>query len=561
MERGELRPSTERPSGRNALIIGGGIFLSKISGLIRELILAGFLGTRVAADAFKAALQIPGLLQNILGEGTLSASFVPTYSRLVDNHETEKESGIVAGTVATFLGLITSIIVLVGILAARPITKVLLPLLPDETFDLTVDLVRVMWAGLGFIVLSSWCLGVLNAHRKFFLSFAAPILWNAAQIIFALIAWGKDWSEASIATAAAWGVLVGGALQFLIQIPLVLKVAPSLRLGLQRGLTAVKEIISRFFPAVLGRGVVQFSGFLDLFLAGFLATGAFTALSLAQIIYMLPIGLFVMSIISADLPEFSRDQGNPEAIRERFFASSERIAFYLMFSTFAFIAMGEPLIDFLFERGKFTSEDTLYIWLVLAAYSLGLYATGMSRLYQNLSYSYGDVKGPARLASLRVLIAGLIGFLLMFQFDRVAIDNDRFVQVGDIPSFSPLSEIARSLDTAPQALGALGLALGSSIAAWVEYFLLRKKVERAQELESTQRSNRKFFLLPAIVSALAGGSISFLMSDMNAYFVAPLALLISGAIYLYGSLTMGSGATKEFLKVIRLGNLVGPEEH
>ena len=154
MEQGELRPSTDRPSGRNALIIGGGIFLSKISGLIRELILAGFLGTRVAADAFKAALQIPGLLQNILGEGTLSASFVPTYSRLVDNHETEKESGIVAGTVATFLGLITSIIVLVGILAARPITKVLLPLLPDETFDLTVDLVRVMWAGLGFIVLS-----------------------------------------------------------------------------------------------------------------------------------------------------------------------------------------------------------------------------------------------------------------------------------------------------------------------------------------------------------------------------------------------------------------------
>ena len=120
--------------------------------------------------------------------------------------------------------------------------------LPDETFDLTVALVRVMWAGLGFIVLSSWCLGVLNAHRKFFLSFAAPILWNAAQIIFALIAWGKDWSEASIATAAAWGVLVGGALQFLIQIPLVLKVAPSLKLGLQRGLTAVKEIVSKLLP-------------------------------------------------------------------------------------------------------------------------------------------------------------------------------------------------------------------------------------------------------------------------------------------------------------------------
>ena len=142
-----------------------------------------------------------------------------------------------------------------------------------------------------------------------------------------------------------------------------------------------------------------------MFLAGFLATGAFTALSLAQIIYMLPIGLFVMSIISADLPEFSRDRDDISAMTTRFITSSERIGFYLIFSSIAFITMGEPLVDFLFERGKFTSEDTLYIWIVLAAYSLGLYATGMSRLYQNLCYSFGDVKGPARLAGLRVLVA------------------------------------------------------------------------------------------------------------------------------------------------------------
>ena len=284
-------------------------FLSKISGLIRELILAGFLGTRVAADAFKAALQIPGLLQNILGEGTLSASFVPTYSRLVDNHETEKESGIVAGTVATFLGLITSIIVLVEYWLLDPSQRYYF-----LCYLMKLSISRLIWlesCGLGWFYRPFILVFGSPKRPQKVLSFAAPILWNAAQIIFSLIAWGKDWSEASIATAAAWGVLVGGALQFLIQIPLVLKVAPSLKLGLQRGLTAVKEIISKFFPAVLGRGVVQFSGFLDLFLAGFLATGAFTALSLAQIIYMLPIGLFVMSIISADLPEFSRDQGIP----------------------------------------------------------------------------------------------------------------------------------------------------------------------------------------------------------------------------------------------------------
>ena len=552
MENSQSTTHPERPSGRNAVIVGSGILLSRLSGLIRELIFAGFLGTRVAADAFKAALQIPGLLQNILGEGTLSASFIPTYSRLIDDNDEENEAGLVAGTIVSLLGLITSAVVIIGILAARPMTKVLLPLLPDETFELTVNLVRIMWAGLGFIVLSSWCLGVLNAHRKFFLSFAAPILWNAAQIVFALIAWAQGWSDASIAKAAAWGVLIGGALQFLIQIPLVMKVSPSIRLGIKKGSVAVREIVSKFFPAVMGRGVIQFSGFLDLFLAGFLATGAFTALSLAQIIYMLPIGLFVMSIISADLPEFSRDRNNISAITTRFRTSSERIGFYLVFSSIAFVTMGEPLVDFLFERGKFTSEDTLYIWIVLAAYSIGLYATGMSRLYQNLCYSFGDVKGPARLAGLRVLVAGSIGFLLMFQLDRFAIDRNTIIKIGDFPSFSPLPEVARALDTTPQPLGALGLALGSSVAAWFEYILLKRRVSKKFSIENNSHLVRKFFLVPGMFSAILAGTISYFLFDYNAYLVAPIALLASGIVYTFTSSLSGSKAAKEFLQAIRV---------
>ena len=354
-------------SGKPALMVGLGILISRFSGLIRELVLAAFLGTRVAADAFKAALQIPGLLQNILGEGTLSASFIPVYRRLADDEDRKDEAGLVAGVVATLLGLLTAVIVFLGIVAARPITKALLPLLADDTFELTVSLVRIMWAGLGFIVLSSWCLGVLNSHRKFFLAFAAPVLWNAAQVVFAILAWAADWTDSEIAKAAAWGVLIGGALQFCIQLPSIHKIVPTLRLGFDWSLEPVKEIFRKFVPALLGRGAIQLSAFFDLFLAGFLATGAFTALSMAQIIYLLPIGLFVMSIISADLPELSRDRDNTSRLQTRLDTSSERIAFYLFFSTAAFITMGKPLVSMLFERGKFTSEDTLYIWVVLAA--------------------------------------------------------------------------------------------------------------------------------------------------------------------------------------------------
>ena len=156
-------------SGKPALMVGLGILISRFSGLIRELVLAAFLGTRVAADAFKAALQIPGLLQNILGEGTLSASFIPVYSRLADDEDRKEEAGLVAGVVATLLGLLTAVIVFLGIVAARPITKALLPLLAADTFELTVSLVRIMWAGLGFIVLLHGVLGSSTLIGSFFL--------------------------------------------------------------------------------------------------------------------------------------------------------------------------------------------------------------------------------------------------------------------------------------------------------------------------------------------------------------------------------------------------------
>ena len=549
-----IADETLEDSGKPALMVGLGILLSRLSGLIRELILAAFLGTRVAADAFKAALQIPGLLQNILGEGTLSASFIPVYSRLADDESNREESGLVAGTIAAILGLITAVIVFIGIIAARPISKALLPLLADETFELTVDLVRIMWAGLGFIVLSSWCLGVLNAHRKFFLSFAAPVLWNAAQVVFAVIAWARDWNDAGIAKAAAWGVLIGGLLQLLIQLPLVLKVVPALKLRFSLGLAPVKEIFRKFVPALFGRGVIQLSAFFDLFLAGFLATGAFAALSMAQIIYLLPIGLFVMSIISADLPELSRDHGNTVKVQNRLDTSSERIAFYLFFSTVAFLTIGKPLVAMLFERGEFTSEDTIYIWIVLSAYSLGLCASGFSRLFQNICYSTGDVKGPAKLAGIRVLTSGTFGFLLMFQFDRFAIDNDHLVKLGSIPSFVPLSELVRSLDASPQRLGAVGLALGSAFGAWIEYAFLKRRVKGQLHLRVDQSKNLRYFFIPTIIAGVVAAVIVYLLNNMNPFITAPIALGASGGIYLCGSIALGSATAQQFVQTLKFSS-------
>jgi len=540
-------------SGRPALLVGAGITLSRLSGLIRELILAGLLGTRIAADAFKAALQIPGLLQNILGEGTLSASFVPVYSQLIEDEEDQSkdDAGVVAGVVVSALALFTGVIVFLGIIAARPITKLLLPVLPDATFELTVDLVRVMWAGLGFIVLSAWCLGVLNAHRKFFLSFAAPIVWNAAQIFLAIFAWAKDWSDADIAKAAAWGVLIGGFLQFVIQLPAVIKAAPTIRASFQIRLKPVQDIFKRFSPALLGRGVIQLSAFFDLFLAGFLAAGAFAGLSIAQIIYLLPIGIFAMSIVSADLPELSRDQKDTAKVLNRLETSQERITFYVAFSTIAFFTIGRPLIGALFERGNFTEEDTFFVWLILCAYSFGLITSSISRLFQNACYAAGDTKGPAKFAALRVCISGVIGVVLMFQFDRFAIDINELVKIGDLPTFKPLPEGIRSNDMGPQALGAVGLALGSACGSWVEYVRLKKRVVKTLPPTYQLPKPLRRLALPLLVSGSVGGVLAWILDDLHNLILGPLLLIATGSIYVCLSYLKGSNPASDLVDLAK----------
>ena len=242
-------------SPRGSSAVASGIALSRLAGLVRESLLRSVLALGPAADAFAAALRIPNLLQNLLGEGSLSASFIPVYSRLLGEGR-DDEAGRVAGAVAGLLTALAGGLVVVAIVLARPITVLLAPGFEGRRLDLTVDLMRITTGGLGLLVLSAWCLGVLNSHRRFFLPYVAPVLWNAAQIaVLAAAAFG-DWSPRQAAVALAWGLVAGGALQFGVQALAVWRLAPDLRPSLGRGIPAVAEVRRRFGPAVLGRGVL-----------------------------------------------------------------------------------------------------------------------------------------------------------------------------------------------------------------------------------------------------------------------------------------------------------------
>jgi putative peptidoglycan lipid II flippase len=184
-------------------MVAAGILLSRLVGLIRNRVFAHYFGTSDAADAFNAAFRIPNFLQNLFGEGVLSASFIPVYAGLRARVE-EAEARRVASAVAALLGLVTAVLVLAGVLLTPWLIAVIAPGFGGEKREVTIRLVRVLFPGAGLLVLSAWCLGVLNSHRRFFLSYSAPVLWNVA-IIASLVAFGDGTGQYRLAELVAWG--------------------------------------------------------------------------------------------------------------------------------------------------------------------------------------------------------------------------------------------------------------------------------------------------------------------------------------------------------------------
>ena len=513
-----MEPSKESSAiygNSGAKKIGTGILLSRLAGLLRESLLRSVLGLGPAADAFTAALRIPNLLQNLLGEGSLSSSFIPVYSKLLSEGK-EKEAGHTAGAVAGLLIAFTGALTLVGILIARPIAKLLTPGFSSEKLDLTADLIKITTAGIGFLVLAAWCLGVLNSHRKFFLSYVAPVIWNAAQIVILFIAIGKDWDPVKAARAAAWGLFIGGVIQLLFQFFGVSRLRTKIGFSFSWKNEHVREIIRRFNPTILGRGVVQISAYFDLVLASLLVTGAVAALMSAQVLYILPISLFAMSIAAAELPEMSRNTDSQQ-LGNRLNQGMKQTSFLMLLTSVIYMTIGDQIIGVIFQWGSFDRDDSIAVAATLAAYSLGIPAIGISRIYQSALYANGDTKTPAFSATLRVLISLIIGLLLMFPLDRLFISNSALEKVPGsiVGDWGPLSQSLRSLPENPH-LGAVGLAVGSAIAAWVEMVFLARKTNKKVTPESSPYSPM-VKLLPATFSALMISIIArWLLSDANA---------------------------------------------
>ncbi|HKV12752.1 MAG TPA: murein biosynthesis integral membrane protein MurJ [Thermoanaerobaculia bacterium] len=467
----EPSPPTETaaapaPGRGGAIAVALGILASRLIGLLRGRAFAYYFGVGPHADVLSMALRAPNFLQNLLGEGTLSAAFIPIYSRLLHEGKRE-EAGRFAGAIFGLLAATAGTLALLGVALAEPITSVLaLGFKVTEgdsavdRFELTVRAVRIIFPMTAFLVLSAWALGVLNSHRRFFLPYFAPVVWNMA-IISALVWAGFGPKSADrLLFAACWGALAGGILQFAVQLPLVMRLLRGFRLSLSPRVPGVSEALAAFGPVLAGRGVVQLAGYLDVFLAGFLGAGAVGALSFAQTLYMLPISLFGMSVAAAELPELARlrETGAAGELLARVKRSLRQMAFLNVPTFVGYLAFGFLLVGTLYRTGSFGAEDNWLVYLVLCGYTLGLLASTSSRLLQNTFYALGDTRSPARIAAARVAVSAGLGWALMEILDRYPVAS----LVGTDPSGKALR------------LGAVGLALASGIGAWLELLLLRK---------------------------------------------------------------------------------------
>ena len=226
---------------------------------------------------------------------------------------------------------------------------------------------RILFPGAGLLVLSAWCLGILNSHRKFFLSYTAPVLWNMAMIATLVVFRRHD--QRSLAVILAWGSVAGSALQFGVQVPVVLRLARKLRMSLNARAAHVREVIRNFAPVFVSRGVVQISAYVDSLLASLLGEGAVAALTNAQTLSTLPVSLFGMAVSAAELPAMSSALGDEQSVaaylRRRLNSGLRQIAFFIVPSAMGFLTLGGVITAALFENGKFTHEDSMYVWGIL----------------------------------------------------------------------------------------------------------------------------------------------------------------------------------------------------
>lgn len=476
---------TKKKITLSAFLMSFATFLSRISGYIKDMVLASFFGASLVADTFFVAFRIPNLLRELFAEGSMSSAFIPVLTEY-RTLKGEEESKRIVRIVFTFIVLVVGLITFTGILFAPFIVKIIAPgFIPlPEKFNLTVLLTRIMFPFLLFISLASLVMGALNVKKVFFVPAFAPVMLNLS-IIVCLLFFGRKISPPIVAVAI--GVTLGGLLQFLFQIPSFFKQGYDLRPDRYFRHEALKKIALLLIPATMAMAVSQINIFVSTILASFLKEGSITYLYYSMRLIQFPVGIFGVAMGMAVLPFFSEhaSKGDYELLKRDFSFAIRLLFFITIPAMLGLISLRVEIIEVLFERGRFTHNDTLQTAYALLFYSLGIWSIVGNRILTAFFYSVQDTKTPVKTAATGMIINIISSIIFM-----------RFLEHG-------------------------GLALANSVASWVNlmllYYFLRKRFGSpgtAVILFSTTKTLIASLFMALFVKLVYGYSLELLNSKI-----------------------------------------------
>lgn len=428
---------------RAAGTVGFFTFLSRILGLVRDMVVAFFFGSGMAADAFFVAFRIPNLLRRLFAEGSLTIAFIPIFTEYLHNKSRE-EAFQLARIILTLLSAILIIVTILGIMFSPWIVRFQAWGFGSGTkYELTVLLTRITFPYIFCISLIALFMGILNSLRHFAAPAASPIFLNVGIIASALLI-SPRLSEPVV--GLAWGVLIGGVLQILLQLPWLFKRGVSLLPLWMPKHPAVRRIGLLMVPAIFGSAVYQFNSYIGLLLASFLPQGSVSWLYYADRLVQFPLGVFSIAFSTAALPTLSAQMaGNQFRDFENTLGHSLRMIFFITFPSMAgLIVLGQPIIRLLFERGRFDAFSTTMTQQALIYYTMGLWAFSGVRIAVAAFYAHQDTKTPVKVAVVTAVLNIIFSLILM-----------RFLQHGGL---------------------ALGLSLASSFQFVLLLFLLKRRL-------------------------------------------------------------------------------------